>query len=135
VSDSSFLISRCWPCSSSPYAYFGTYSVAGLFLNLLAIPLAGIVVPATLALGIAGSLIPVDAFWQAPAWINARALESFFNAGIVAQNAFPLPELPRFGITGILMYFILLYGGISLWPYVFRRSETLAPCFSEPRKT
>lgn len=103
--------------------YFGTYSIAGLFLNLLAIPLAGILVPASLVMGLIGTLAPIEMLWHVPASLGTFSLQSFFELSHLACALFPAAELPRLGVSGILVYFTLLAMGISAFPLRFRPSE------------
>lgn len=98
--------------------YFGTYSLAGLLLNLLAIPLAGLVVPATLALGLAGALIPIDLVWTFPADLSAHSLQSFFELSHLACHLLPATELPRLGTPGILIYLVSVYGMFTAGSFV-----------------
>ncbi|MCF7837972.1 MAG: ComEC/Rec2 family competence protein [Candidatus Marinimicrobia bacterium] len=99
----------------SPY-YFGHFSCAGLLVNLVAIPLAGILLPFSLGLAVLG-LLPGPGVWLAgllghPLGLLYRLLAEVAWAGAVTL---PYPALPRPPLWAMALYYAALIAFVIRW--------------------
>ncbi len=89
--------------------YFGRYSVAGIFVNLLAIPLIGIFVPITL---LAGMLYLIPLIGPALAWLPTCGVEltghAFFAIAHFGAELFPYPSIPKIPGWLLIPYYLTL---------------------------
>ena len=96
--------------------YFGNYSVAGNLVNLMVIPLAGVFVPATLAMG-AAAVIPGIGGWAA--WVLSWPVEGLgrlvFWIADLGSRPFPHPDVVRPQPAEMLAYFALLGACLVPW--------------------
>lgn len=87
--------------------YFGHFSVAGILVNLAAIPLIGVFVQAGLLFGLL-DLIPVAG--GALAWVPEQiAIVSgrlFFEIAHVGAGIFPYPEVPPISPALLPLYYL-----------------------------
>lgn len=98
-----------WPLSAY---YFLEYPFAGIYANLLAIPLVGIVVPLGLFAGLMG-LIPVVGHWLA-LLLNAGnflAVWLFMWVSHFSFELFPYPAVREFTLWHLLVF----YGALGLF--------------------
>ncbi len=98
-----------WPLSAY---YFQEYPFAGIYANLLAIPLVSVVVPLGLFSGLLG-LIPTVGPWIALA-LNAGnylVVTLFLWISHAAMNIFPYPAVRKFTV----LHLFIFYGALALF--------------------
>lgn len=88
---------------------FGSYAFAGLFVNLAAIPLVGLFVPAALVSAMIG-MIPVAGDWLA--WPAARFADLtgwlFLECGYWGARVAPPVSMPRPETGVVILYYVCL---------------------------
>lgn len=100
-----------WPLSAY---YFKEYPFAGIYANLVAIPLVSVVVPLGLFAGLLG-LIPAVGPWVALV-LNAGnylAVTLFLWVSHIAMDIFPYPAVRKFTIWHLLIFYTVL--AIFVW--------------------
>jgi ComEC/Rec2-related protein len=91
-------------------SYFGHFSVAGVLVNLFAIPLIGIFVQAAVLAGVLGT-VPVAGEWLAwiPEQVTTLSGLLFFEVAHQGASIFSYPEVPGFSATGLAAYYAALF--------------------------
>ena len=91
-------------------SYFGHFSVAGVLVNLFAIPLIGIFVQASVLAGVLG-MVPVAGAWLAwiPEQVTTLSGLAFFEVAHRGASIFSYPEVPGFSATGLAAYYAALF--------------------------
>jgi len=91
--------------------FFGRFPVAGILVNLIAIPVVGILVQLGMLVGLIG-LIPVVGQWVALPFGAATALvgEFFLLTAYVGARLFPFPATPQPSILQLGIYYMLVAG-------------------------
>ncbi|MEA2012665.1 MAG: ComEC/Rec2 family competence protein [Verrucomicrobiota bacterium] len=89
--------------------FFGNFPIAGMFVNLLAIPMVGIIVQLGILTGLSG-LIPYIGSYLA--FLFGAANYFFGKSFIVIAHAgtefFPYPPVPKPTVTWIIMYYLIV---------------------------
>lgn len=89
--------------------FFGRFPVAGIFVNLLAIPAIGVLVQLGILTGLLG-LIPVAGTWLAAPLGAAVTVvaHAFYELAHIAVTVFPLPVVPRPTPAQVALYYGIL---------------------------
>ncbi len=89
--------------------YFGHYSVAGLLVNVAAIPLAAVLTPGGLLVGLL-DMIPVVGRWLAVpvAWGMERIFDLFLWISATCAAHLPYPEMPVWPWWIVAGYYLLI---------------------------
>jgi ComEC/Rec2-related protein len=104
--------------------FFGNFPIAGMFVNLIAIPLVGVVVQIGILIGLAG-LVPflgwLAVLFGAANWLFAYIFIFTAWAGSVI---FPYPPVPKPSVMWMVCYYLILLCLLSsqLW---FKKVQTL----------
>lgn len=110
-------------------ALFGSYAAAGVFVNLAAVPLVGLFVPAALGAAILGQ-IPVVGLWLA--WPISQAADItgtlFLESGYWGSRLIHPLSMPRPETAVIVWYYVcLILFCISRMETIFRTSKETPP--------
>ena len=89
--------------------YFGHYSFAGWLVNLAAIPLAAVLTPGSLLVGLLDMIPVMDPWLAAPvAWCMERAFDLFLWISATCAAHLPYPEVDRWPWWGVAVYYAAL---------------------------
>lgn len=124
--------------------FFGRFPVAGIFVNLLAIPAIGVLVQLGMLVGLFGLIPGIGELVALPFGV-ADTLVGHFFFWLAHQGArwFPFPATPQPTITWLVVYYVVLGGILSSaswgrhvqgflyrhWP-VIRRTRPLPACIA-----
>lgn len=98
--------------------FFGRFPVAGIFVNLLAIPAVGILVQLGLLIGLVG-LLPFAGIWLAVPFGAAATLigELFLYIAWFGATVFPYPSVPKPTTYWMIYYYSFLFAILGLHHY------------------
>jgi|GEM_PF-1253384 len=89
--------------------FFGQFPIAGIFVNLLAIPAIGVLIQVGLLTGLVGLIPIVGPYLALPLGAAATLCGEFFYWLVFAgQRAFPFPPLPKPSLAWMLCYYLAL---------------------------
>lgn len=94
--------------------FFGQFPVAGMFVNLLAIPLVGVLVQLGILIGTLGQ-IPVVGMWLAYPLGAALYLcgQIFYGVAWLGAEVFPYPAVPKPTLSWIVGYYCVVGACLS----------------------
>jgi len=120
--------------------FFGNFPIAGMFVNLVAIPLVGVIVQLGILIGLAG-LIPVIGPFLALTLGAANWLTGsfFIITAWLGSVVFPYPPVPKPSSTWIIVYYLIIllllgsqffFKQIQTFLYkIYKKSPVLIPVF------
>jgi ComEC/Rec2-related protein len=89
--------------------FFGRFPVAGIFVNLLAIPLIGVVVQLGILTGLLGLIPWLGVMLALPVGVAATfAGEAFFLLARAGAAVFPFPAVPKPSVRWMVVYYLVL---------------------------
>lgn len=101
--------------------YFGIFSVAGLAVNLLAIPIAAVITPAALLAGLLGMIPWVGAWLAKPVgWLMTGLTSVLLDTSYLGARWLGCPSVVAPSLGGVVAYLVVLGG--FLW-VVGRKQE------------
>ena len=101
--------------------FFGRFPIAGVVINLLAIPAIGVLVQVGILTGLLG-LIPGIGIWLAMPFGAAATVigRFFFDIAYAGATWFPFPATPKPSGTWLVLYYLVLAGVLALEPLRMR---------------
>lgn len=98
--------------------FFGLFPVAGIFVNLVAIPAIGVVVQLGMLTGLAGLVPFVGRYLAMPFGAAASIVgQFFFRLAYTGVSVFPFPATPKPSLPQVTAYYLILGAilSVELW--------------------
>lgn len=98
--------------------FFGNFPIAGMFVNILAIPLVGVIVQLGILIGLAGMLPFIGEFLALILGAANWLVGSFFMfVAWLGSEIFPYPPVPKPSPQWVTIYYLVIFAVLSaqLW--------------------